>query len=388
MNSMFSANEPNLGYLYQIRTGLLLLMRTQNDEANLLNEKLDDINIETPNTLHMYQTKLHIKSVANLTDASPDFWKTIRVWCEGIKSKQLDLNNCMFNLITTASAPAGSIPFELRISKDKSRDVDNILLLLKNVIHYSKNETNKAAYDSFSSLRIDEQKKMIENITVIDSSVDITEAKKEIIQFLKYSTYKEKVNALFERLEGWYINEVILQLLNNRNSISKQEVLNKIHQIADTLRADNLPADFPVSIATNEEKLSPYRHYKFVKQLQAIQVNSKQINLAISDYYRAYSQKSKWLRDGLINPSDEMQYDSKLFDDWERKYSIIEDTLNMDDDTQRLEGKKFYEKFYVNTIPNINIKERFNEQYMITGSCQMLSDKKKIGWHPNFKNII
>ena len=55
---------------------------------------------------------------------------------------------------------------------------------------------------------------------------------------------------------------------------------------------------------------------------------------------------------------------------------------------KKTEGKKFYESHYVNTQPNIHIRERFKEQYMVTGSCQILSDKKKVGWHPNFKDIV
>src|SRR5690606_28556308 len=106
MNSIFSAKEPNLGYLYQVRYGLLLIVSEQNQEAKLLIEQIDDISIETPSVLEVYQTKLHINSVANLTNASTDLWKTIRVWSEGIVSGQLDPDNCIFNLITTAAASA------------------------------------------------------------------------------------------------------------------------------------------------------------------------------------------------------------------------------------------------------------------------------------------
>ena len=190
---------------------------------------------------------------------------------------------------------------------------------------------------------------------------------------------------MYQRLEGWFIGEVILQLQNQRAEIIGKDVQDKILDIADSLKVDNLPADFTISIASDEDQLSPYRNKIFVKQLDAVGVNSKLINHAISDYHRAFSQKSKWLRDGLINPTDEMLYDEKLIDDWERKFAILEDIVNTDDETKKSEGKKFYESHYVESPPSIHIKERFKEQYMITGSCQILSDKKKVGWHPNFK---
>lgn len=388
MNSIFSANEPNLGYLYQVRYGLLLIVSEQNPDAKLLIEKIDDISIETPDSLDVYQTKLHINSVANLTNSSTDLWKTIRVWSVAVASGQLNPDNCLFNLITTAEASADTIPFKLKQGTSDTRDIEELLRLLLEVASTSKSVTNKAAYAAFIALTNDQQKRLIKNISIADSSINLNEAKTNIKKCLCYSTAPDKIEALYHRLEGWFVGEVILQLQNQRAEITGKDVQDKILDIADSLKADNLPADFTVSIATDEEQLSPYRNKTFVKQLDVVGINSKLINHAISDYHRAFSQKSKWLRDGLINPTDEMQYDEKLVDDWERKFAILEDVSSTDDEIKKAAGKTFYESHYVKSQPIIHIKERFKEQYMITGSCQILSDKKKVGWHPDFKTKI
>jgi len=388
MNSIFSANEPSLGYLFQVRYGLLLIVSEQNEYAKLLIEQLDDISIESPNSLDVYQTKLHINSIANLTDASTDLWKTIRVWSVGITKGQFNPDNCLFNLITTAEASVDSIPFKLKQGTKDSRNVEELLKSLLEVATTSKNETNKASYAAFIALSEEQQKKLIKNISVVDSSVDLNEAKVNIKKCLCYSALPDKIEALYHRLEGWFVGEVILQLQNQRAEITGKDVQDKIIDLADSLKADNLPDDFTVSIASDEGQLSPYRNKKFVKQLDAVGVNYKLINHAISDYHRAFSQKSKWMRDGLINATDEMYYDARLVDDWERKFSILEDIVSIDDETKKNEGKKFYESYYVTSQPSIHIKERFKEQYMTAGSCQILSDKKKIGWHPDFKTKI
>ena len=390
MNSIFSANEPSLGYLYQVRYGLLLIVTKQNQDAKLLIEQIDDISIDTPTLMEVYQTKLHINSVANLTNASSDFWKTIRVWSEGITRGQLDLDNCIFNLITTATASIGTIPFKLKQGTSDTREVEEILNELLEVTATSKSKANKAAYAAFIALPKDKQEKLIKNISVIDSSIDLNEAKDGIKKYLFYSTTSDKVEALYQRLEGWFVGEVIWQLQNKRAEVTGKEVLDKILDLVDSFKTDNLPDDFAKSIASDESQLSPYRNKKFVKQLEAIGIkrDAKIISHAISDYHRAYSQKSKWLRDGLINATDEINYDLKLIDDWEKKFAILEDTLESSDEIKKADGKKFYESHYVNTQPNIHIRERFKEHYMVTGSCQILSDKKKVGWHPNFKNII
>src|SRR3989338_5540734 len=254
MNSIFSANEPNLGYLYQVRYGLLLIVSKQNQDAKLLIEKIDDISIQTPDLLDVYQTKLHINSVANLTNASADLWKTIRVWSEGIKGRQLDPDNCLFNLITTAEASTDTIPFKLKQGTNETRDVDELLKSLLEVAKTSDSKTNKAAYDAFIALSSNQQKKLIKNISVIDSSVDLNEAKNNIKKCLCYSTAPEKIEALYQRLEGWFVGEVILQLQNQRAEITGKDVQDRILDIADSLKADNLSADFPISIAEKEEK--------------------------------------------------------------------------------------------------------------------------------------
>lgn len=61
---------------------------------------LNDIVVEDINAVDLYQTKLHFNSVADLTNRSADFWKTIRVWSEAIIANLIDLNSTIFTLIT------------------------------------------------------------------------------------------------------------------------------------------------------------------------------------------------------------------------------------------------------------------------------------------------
>lgn len=384
-SSIFAANEPALGYLYQIRYGLMLAVTESNEDAKLLIERIDDISIDSSQSLDVYQTKFHLKSIANLTNASSDLWKTIRVWCEGIHNGTLDINNCVFNLITTAKASEGSIPFQLKQNTHSERDVDKICNELMSVANNSANTTtNLKGYDAFKKLSKDQQQKFISKITIIDSSIDLTEAKDKILDRLKLSTLK--IESLYERLEGWFLGEVISQLLNQRDEISVREIRLKILDVADTLKIDNLPNDFNKSIK-NEDELSNYNSYTFVKQLSLIDANQRMINIAISDYYRAFSQKSKWIREGLIKANDEIEYHDKLREDWDRKFSIVSDVSASDEENKK-KGRAFYEAHYVNQFPRIFIKDRFQESYMVTGCCHELSDKKDIGWHPDFENQV
>ncbi len=52
------------------------------------------------------------------------------------------------------------------------------------------------------------------------------------------------------------------------------------------------------------------------------------------------------------------------------------------------EGKMFFTSYYVKNTPPVYIRERVRDGFIIRGSCHMLSDRKKIGWHPDFENRL
>jgi hypothetical protein len=386
MSSIFCAQEPNLGYLYQIRYGLKLLLKEQNDDAVLLIETIDDISISRPDNIEVYQTKFHVNNPPNISDASTDFWKTIRVWCDLITTGQVDPDKCLFTLVTTAAASTSSILSKLSQTTIKERNVDEIITEMVAVTNTSTNQTNGPAYTAFQALSAENKKKLVKNIIVLDSAESINQAKDDIIASLRL--VNKNYEPLFNRLEGWFLGQVILQLQKQRQGIPFRELQQVIWDIADTLKADNLPADFMTSIAGDEAQLSPYRDRAFVKQLNIVGANAGVINHAISDYHRAFSQASKWMREGLISPQDQIEYQVKLQDDWGRKHAAACNIIDGEEDEKTTErGRSFYQNFYVMNYPLIYIKDRFKETYMVTGSCQMLADTKKIGWHPKFETL-
>ena len=110
---------------------------------------------------------------------------------------------------------------------------------------------------------------------------------------------------------------------------------------------------------------------------------------AISDFRRAYEQRSKWLRDNLTGIEEYNRFDKLLYDHWDRVFSLMKDDCEgLTDDELIKAGKSFYETYYVKSTPTYKIRNNFQPQYMTTGSCHMLADEKKIGWHPNFQELL
>lgn len=391
--SNFSAKEPSLGYIYQIKFALLMLLTNikELESPKVRIENLDDVDIDDINKTNLYQTKLHIKNKANLTDSSSDFWKTIRIWSEHISHGNIDLEKTLFNLVTTSEVPEKSILFKFKKDNLSLEQIDSIILELDSIALNSTNQTNKKAYEAYLELEFETKKELIKKIRIIDNSLDITEIDSKIKNELIFSTYPNRIDAFFEILEGWWLKKSIQNLTNEIDAIESGELLLKIANIADSFKSDNLPNHFPEQIEVTDDEVDTMQAKSFIKQLGIIQINikSRTVKRAISDFRRAFDQRSKWLRLQLLNPEEEEEYDRKLEDYWRNIFDIMCDEAE-DKSTSELKklGKEFYIEQFAKTCPQIKIREKFNEDYLTRGSYQMLSETKKIGWHPNFKNEL
>jgi hypothetical protein len=390
-NSKFSAEEPGLGYLYQMFYGLLLMLDPDiNAGTQIIYEKLDDIALIYDENTDLFQTKFHANSPPNLTDYSPELWKTIRIWAEGIKNGTFNIDKTLFSLISTATSSLESLPYYLRPENNTEENYEKILESINSVMETSTNKTNQPGFEAFSQLTDDEKKKLISKIRVFDGQINIENVTKGIKGRLRLVILDHLITSFYERLTGWYMSQVILQLLGKREGILFEEIQSKNFEIIDTLKSDNLPADFPDPLEFTEEEYQNHSKRVFVKQLKLIRINPKGIKNAMSDYYRAYNQRSRWERENLINPQEPFDFDKRLHDDWKRKFDIMAGDCDPDNEDERVTiGKRFYEQFYIYTIPQVPIRTRFNQAYLVTGSCHLLADGKKIGWHPDYeKNLM
>ena len=194
----FSAQEPSLGYYHQIRFSLYLLLQNKDkDNPCIKLENLDDIVIEDINRVDLYQTKLHINSIADLTDRSADFWKTIRVWSEAIISNLINVESTIFTLITTANVGETSFVKNLKMNFEKP-DLAEVLNKMLQISAETTNETNKKGYEAFKNLTEEQQKKLIGNITIIDSSLSIEDTLAALKNELKFSAPVGKIDMFLE----------------------------------------------------------------------------------------------------------------------------------------------------------------------------------------------
>lgn len=382
----FTAAPQALGYLYQVRYALLSVLRhgRENPQCELSVERFDDIAFEREGTPEeLLQTKHHIGAQGSLTDASTDLWKTLRVWSTGILDGSFQAETCIFTIITTALAPENSACSELRPIELGGRDPAEALSLLIKAASTSTSETNAPAYAAFLSLSALQQQTLIGNMQVLDGSPDIVDCRDNIIQELMYSTRPKHLEAVCERMEGWWTKIVIEHLANESlPAIAHTDLQAKLNDIQEQFQPDNLPIDYPSPIDMQERELAEAQRI-FVEQLRLVAVGSVRVGKAISDYYRASQQRSRWVRELLLSPDDLVQYESRLTDEWERRYEIMKEGLSETSTEEEvvISGRSLFNDI---DAENYFIRGRCTEHFVCRGSFHILANQLRVGWHRDY----
>jgi len=382
--SQFDASSSFLGYLYQARLALLLTLRkTKRDPGLQVSiERFDDVSFDEAGTpLERIQTKHHIGKTASLTDRSSDLWRTLRVWSEDILKGDLDPSSIILTLMTTGAAPANTAASYLRASGRDVREASRILL---QVADTGGNVENESGYAAFLQLSKTDRAMLLNAINILDSAPSISTVETEIADELFYVVDRKHLTGFLERVEGWWFRKVMQQLqARDRIPIFGQQVEAEIEEIREQYHADNLTIDF-VSQEPPEAISSDSDGRLFVEQLRLISVINSRIADAIRDYYRAFQQRSLWLREDQIVVEELEKYEVRLIEEWKRyRDSLIDDLpATVDEKDRKKVGRDLYN--WAQFEADIPIRPRCREPYVLRGSYHMLSDIGKVGWHPDF----
>lgn len=388
MSPTFSAAPQALGYLYQARVALFLLLQCP-DEAVVKVEALDDIELiglAGSAALDLTQLKHHLDTDAEITDHSPDLWKSIRVWADQITEKKFVFQDTRLFLVTTATAAKDSVASML---SPKNRDVVQAEARLFEVAKTSKNKALLASFDAFKKLTAAQRTALVSAITVITRHENIDEYKEKNRQHIRPAVRRQYVNSLYERLEGWWFDRVVRHLmkLTSEPYISAFELHEKIASIAEGFHFESLPIDF-MNVDPDSTYLAESENKLFVNQLKALNVSPRIVGKAILDYYRAFEQRARWLDEGLVSPEELIGYERVLVDEWERYFDTVCGNLSPSLTNEDLiaHGLKVF-RWAELEATRLKIRPRVEVDFVRRGSFHMLADKTPlpvIHWHPKF----
>lgn len=383
MSDLFNASASLLGYLFQCRFALLDAIRRLRCQGSftVYIESLDDVTFETDGSPpELLQTKHHITRMAALTDASPDLWRSLRVWAEGFTKGRWP-RDAIYYLVTTGLAPEGSAASYLR--SNSQRNPVEARGRLDQVAQTSINRDNQSAYAAYLALKETERLHMLERIVISDSSPDIANVETCLREELAFAVNREFVGPLVVRLEGWWFQRVIEHLRGvNDQHIRSEELDAELNRLRHQFRDDSLPIDDDLLDAEIDE--NAFGSHLFVEQLRLIDLNNRRIITAMLRYFQASQQRSRWLREGFVVPGELSRYDKRLSEEWDIRFQAMTQELPTEETEKnmRVAGRELYG--WAEREASVFIRSECHEPFVSRGSLQMLADTCSIGWHPEF----
>jgi hypothetical protein len=374
------------GYLFQCRYALLKGIEAIPDspELEISIEKFDDIAFESDGLpIELIQTKHHIGTAGNLSDASVDLWKTLFIWSKRVAASVETSFETRFFLVTTASAPEGSAASYLRMRERDEPKADGGLMHAASI---SKNAVNVDAYAAFRSLSDSVRLALLRSVYVLDGSSNIIDVKEEISRELYHAVGREKVDLLVERLEGWWFGIVIGALSGTGpNSIPVLAIDKRIDELREEFKRSALPVDF-ASAAPPATIVSELDTRPFVRQLKRISVGTRRIEYAMRDYYRASEQRSRWAREELLIDGELDNYERELTEAWQPRYAAMIDELPVECEAAEkiAAGQALFK--WVETDALFPLRS-VNDRFLTHGSYHILANRYAVGWHPEYAEI-
>jgi len=392
--SPFDASQSALGYLHQCQYALLLGLQ-RDDESNLSVsiEKLDDIAFhESPSSpdvaRDLLQVKHHVNRAGGLGDSSPDIWKTLRIWAEAVASNRIDMDRATLCLLTT-STPTNQNAIRHLSPIASVRKPEQARTELETAGAASASDVIKSAFAAYIALPEPKRVKLFNAIYLLDSSLAATELQEAIGVALRHAVEPQHRVAFVERLQGWWFQRVVVHLSASTNQpIPVVAIQQQVHELRTQFQRDCLPDDLfqeqlpPEATPEQDERV-------FILQLLLIRLTELRLRIAQEDHYRAFTQRSRWVKDNLIGMDELTGFETRLVDSWRLRFAIMKDGCNeiADDGHLAQHGLNLYQ--WVETdAPSQSalwVRPQFQSAYMTRGSFHMLAEALRIGWHPHYE---
>ncbi|MCX4808886.1 hypothetical protein OG594_46385 [Streptomyces sp. NBC_01214] len=387
-SSAHEASASALGYLFQAQLALFELLRGQEERPDgaISLELHDDVAWEQDGRpVDLLQVKHHIRSVRALGDKDDDVWRTIQSWMD--THAPGDEHGPMLTLVTTQQARPGSAMAALRAPQPEPAKALELLVV---AAQESEAKGTKDARAAFLSLPPPQRAVFVRRMRVIDGTPSIDDLDAQVRRKLRAALPDGHADSFMRQLWAWWYEQTVEMLQKRHTSVSVTRLMQRISRIRDDYTADRLPTlvdreDFPTAAET---ELADAR---FVHQLHWVGAG-RQLNKAMVDYYRAYTQTVAWLEDDLVDLDELARFEGDLADEWRREFDWMLDDLG-DDATEREQeqaGRALLRKTLDQT--RYRIREAYDEAFFSRGKHHELADQGKVGWHPDFetrvKNLI
>jgi hypothetical protein len=380
----FEASASAVGYVYQLRKALYSCVERHGRGFDwcVAIEAADDVEEVVEGGRILYQLK-HRAAGVRMTDSSTDLWKTLRIWADAVTNKRVDLEETELFLLTTADLPVDSAAFFLQAAESGVRNEDRALAALVAAREASISKGNKKAYEAFDKLSDGQKSRMLVRVQVIGNAPDVDAVEELLLQRVVLAVGHQYAHPFLQRLEGWFYQRTIRQLRSDEmDAVTADEFDQVFTDLRNQFRPENLPID--EDIAVLEPDPSDYADMTFVRQLHLIDVGSTRVGIAVRDYIRAFTQRSRWSDENLLRPGEISQYERRLIEEWQDLFAEMQDDLGSEaTEAEKVAAAKNIYRWATREARR-RIRTDCDEPFISKGSFHILADDLIVGWHIDF----
>ena len=179
-------------------------------------------------------------------------------------------------------------------------------------------------FDAFKNLSDDQRIALLRSVRVLDGVAHIQNLDESLREAVFGFAPRKHLNGYLQRLEGWWLGQVIKQLTNpERKAILGEELEDETSRLREQFKQESLPIDDDIIDAWIDK--TAYQDRVFVEQLRLIMIGNPRIAQAIRDYYRAFEHRSRWTREELLLVGDLDRDERRLLEEWNLRFAQMED---------------------------------------------------------------
>ncbi len=359
-------------------------------------EKFDDVAVEVDNRITAVQLKSVTSSNNPIADRSTVFWKTLYNWCTYIEEGLIPSDTIFrFVVVANKTIEPGTIQESFTNAHTEEEAKQALETSRRTLLGSSSCDQYTSLPESYRNyvkyIFNDSRAKIVCGIIqtmefeIHNDSYDYDLQNK----FCKQPIPAEYFDVLLTYMLGWVTEKVESFTKDNKPAyISAKEYRDVL---TAQVRARNVAtiltavSEAPSNTETGGEVA---RLDTYIKQLNLIEADEAILFEAASDFLRVKIEKVEWARRGIVTDQSFGDYHDALYRMWTNQKRIFEMSYASD-------PLKFGMIIYLKcqeTSMNQKLQGVETPSFFGSGSLQGLAntpaDKPRIGWHPNYLELL
>jgi hypothetical protein len=383
-----SASGTNAAFSYQFERALFWLAQSAAGAAVGV-ETDDDVAVRGADATRVLEQDKH----SIQTDGEPfgdrchDLWNTLSIWLEALDANEVAADTTLFLMVTNKVLPEC---LAKQIGRAQSEEhIDGCITALEAIAkkppkHIALMIQRVVRPESRANLR-----KLILRCELADGTQATAgqELRKQTIAHLQLPEWCLPIaDSIADELLGW-LHKIALAAWQEKKPawIQREHFVNQLHAIINLRKRQITRERAEHLIPVGDDTIGQEKGRPFVKQLHLVTDDDTVADNAIRDFIRCNIEKSRLSAEGNITDDDWKSFETALFSRWEKiRARVIRMKKESPDEDIGFEIFTDATEDYREKLAGSDTEQ----VYLTSGTYHRLADMIRVGWHPQFKELM